>query len=148
MKGGIILLRQKMTELNGRRYMIPSVAASFWGMSIQAITHACTDGRIAGACKDEKGKWIIPTDAKKPLPMEMIRDLLIATLRIKNDNQFILNEIDNNQLFQAYQYLAETGYIRTIHKHNAQLSIPASVSHESGGVETEKPGHRKPGFRS
>ena len=28
------------------------------------------------------------------------------------------------------------------------VSIPAFVSHESGGVETVNPDHRKPGFRS
>ncbi len=60
-----------------RKMMSTKEAASLWGISNRRVSKLCSEGKIKGAKKSEKG-WTIPIDAKKPAdgrvrPVSMIR---------------------------------------------------------------------------
>ena len=65
--------RKKMCEIDGKRYVTPSVFGNAIGWNRQKVTVACKEGRIVGACQDTSGSWIIPLDTVKQLETEQIR---------------------------------------------------------------------------
>ena len=76
-------MRNNMCEINGIRYVKPSVFGDMCGLSRQKITAACEDGRIIGACKDSSDKWIIPVNTCKPLEIDKIREVLVTVVYLK-----------------------------------------------------------------
>ena len=102
-------IKQKnICEIAGKRYMSPSAAGELWDMKYQAVTNACIDGRIVGACKDSSDKWIIPVTADKPLDYEVIRQMLISTLALKNRNMDISENLSTD-VIRVYEYLIKIG---------------------------------------
>ena len=104
---------KKLFTINGVQYMTPSLAGDKWDMSYQAVTNACKEHRIAGACKDSGDRWIIPFDAEKPLKYEEIRKLLVSILVLKNkpnDN----NKTVSSEWEKVYKYLASIGLVEVL----------------------------------
>lgn len=122
-----------MCEINGQRYVTPSVFASGCGCNTQKITAACIDGRIIGACKDTSGKWIVPIDAARPLELEKIRELMVSSLYLKNKPDTVLDYSDQAQIDRLYTYLQLTGYIEPF-DHDSKR-IPYEVTLTSKGMK-------------
>ncbi len=104
------MVQRKLVEIDGRKYMSPSAAGDLWNMKHQAVTRACIDGRIVGATQDSSEKWIIPIEARKPLETEVIRQILICILVLKNRQESIDRQ-SLEDVNKVYQYLIDVGLI-------------------------------------
>lgn len=128
-------MQRKMCEINGIRYMSPSVAGDLWGMSYQAVNQACKEKRIVGATKDSSGKWIIPVDTQKPLDKDIIRSFLLSVLAVKNRPK-LAPTVDENNLNSICIYLSALGYIDPIDESNYTVT-DITLTDEGFTVSTE-----------
>ena len=129
--------QKKMCEINGIRYVTPSVFANAIGWNNQKVTAACKDGRIIGACKDSSGKWIIPVDAMKPLEMEQIRSLMVTTVYLKNRPDHVLDYSDHKQIVELYSYLQKIGYIEPFKTNGKRIPYEVVLTERGVKLATE-----------
>ena len=127
-------MKKTMVEIKGERYITPKPAADCWGMSQQAVTSACRDGRILGAFQDTRGKWLVPANACKPMEREDIRRILILSLALKNRPDQVINNNSFDQMVTVYRYLRDTGYIEDFDEKSER--IPFEVVLTEKGMTT------------
>lgn len=65
--------------------MDTKTAAEKWKCNISDIREWCRSGRIEEAHK-EKGRWIIPNDAKRPLDRRLQKEILWQILKYENNS--------------------------------------------------------------
>lgn len=118
-------MSKNVFEINGKRYMNPKSAADCWGLSTQAVTTACRQGRVVGAEKDSSNKWIIPIDAHKPLSSDEIRSLLILILALKNRPNLVIAQQSNADIIIVLDYLFDIKCIEAFD--HTDKNIPHSV---------------------
>ena len=131
------MLRKKMCELNGKRYVTPSVFGDAIGWSRQKVTVACREGRIVGACQDTSGKWIIPVDTMKPLETEQIRSLMVTTVYLKNKPNHTLDYVDHESTVSVYSYLQQTGYIEPFNTESERIPYEVVMTERGIKLATE-----------
>lgn len=128
---------KKMCEINGVRYITPKVFADCCDCSAQKITAACKDGRIIGAYKDMKNNWMIPCDALKPLELETIRKLMVATLYLKNNPGKEIGNIEHDVIIRLYDYLFQCGYINQFEHESKRIPYEVVLTEKGFKVATE-----------
>lgn len=64
------------------KYLTCNKAAKKWQLSERSVRHYCSLGRVIGA-KQEKGEWLIPISALKPIPIPKRGSLLLELKREK-----------------------------------------------------------------
>ena len=131
------MIRKKMCELNGKRYVIPSVFGNAIGWSGQKVTAACKEGRIVGACQDTSGRWIIPVDTMKPLETEQIRSLMVTTVYLKNRPNHTLDYSDHESTVSVYTYLQQTGYIEPFDAESERIPFEVVLTEKGIKLATE-----------
>lgn len=126
-------------EIDGKRYVSTSVAASWWGLKPKTVAQYCKDGRIPGAGKDLSNHWCIPVGAFRPLAEEKIRQVLRLTLTLKNNPDLDIDyagaDIQPDALRPLYRHLAALGYIRPISDSVAVARIPYDAGLTQKGMD-------------
>jgi hypothetical protein len=133
----ICMQKNKMCEIDGKRYVIPSVFGDGIGWNCSKVTAACKDGRIVGACKDTSGKWIIPTDTVKPLETDQIRSLMITTVYLKNKPNHVLDYSEHDSIVAVYSYLQQTGYIEPFNSSSERITYEVVMTEKGLKLATE-----------
>ncbi len=123
-----MLIQRSVFEINGQTLYSPKGAADKWGLSYQAVTRACKEGRIVGAFLDSTNKWCIPDTAMKPLEKKVIKKILIITLSLKNTPDITISELENYDIPKIYKYLKETGYIKDFNEDSNRIPYEVSLS--------------------
>ena len=131
-------IQQPVFEINGQTYYSPKGAASKWGISHQAVTAACKEGRIIGAFQDSTKKWCIPDSAMKPLDSRIIRNILIITLSLKNTPNISISELENYDVPKIYKYLKDTGYIIEFNESSNRIPYEAILSNKGMSLAFNK----------
>lgn len=130
-------MREKMCEINGQRYVTPSVFGKWCGWSQQKITAACEDGRIIGADKDTSDKWIIPVNACKPLEIDTIREVLVTVVYLKNRPDSPLDYSDHNAIVSLYTYLQHIGYLEPFNPDSNRIPYEVVLTEKGMKLATE-----------
>lgn len=129
--------RKKMCEIDGKRYVTPSVFGNAIGWNRQKVTVACKEGRIVGACQDTSGSWIIPVDTVKPLETEQIRSLMVTTVYLKNWPNHALDYSDQESTVSVYTYLQQTGYIEPFDVESQRIPFEVVLTEKGIKLATE-----------
>lgn len=64
-------------------------AAEKWGCGTDEVRGWCRSGYINGATK-EKGRWVIPQNAKRPIDRKMQREILWRILEVQNGERRVV----------------------------------------------------------
>lgn len=121
-------IQRSVFEINGQTLYSPKGAANKWGLSHQAVTTACKEGRIVGAFQDSTNKWCIPDAAMKPLEKAVIRKILIITLSLKNTPNITISELEDYDIPKIYKYLKDTEYIRDFNENSNRIPYEVILS--------------------
>lgn len=107
------MMSKAICTIDGIKYMNTRIASDMWGMKINDVRKACNEGRIAGLGRDTADRFIIPMTALKPLENCEIAQLLLMTLRLKNEPDLFVDQrvITKGSIRTVYDYLKSTGYI-------------------------------------
>lgn len=102
------------------KYMDVKTAAKRWELTERRLTMLCRDGRIEGA-KKEKGLWLIPDDAEKPIDGRKNR----ATSIMKNIKKLPMpiGISDYKKLVTEYYYVDKTLLLRDFLDSRPQVSL-------------------------
>ena len=97
-----------------------NTAAKRWQLTERRLTMLCRDGRIEGA-KKEKGLWLIPDDAEKPIDGRKNR----ATSIMKNIKKLPMpiGISDYKKLVTEYYYVDKTLLLRDFLDSRPQVSL-------------------------
>lgn len=133
-------MRKKMCEIDGKRYVTPSVFGNGIGWSRQKVTAACKEGRIIGAYPDTSGSWIIPVDAPRPLEVKQIRSLMVTTVYLKNRPDHVLDYSDHESIVALYSYLQHTGYIQPFNTDSERIPYEVVMTEKGVKLATEGKG--------
>lgn len=131
-------IQRTVFEINNKTYYSPKGAAHKWGISHQAVTAACKEGRIVGAFQDSTKKWCIPDTAMKPLDSDIIRKILIITLSLKNTPNITISDLENYDIPKVYKYLKETGYIKDYNENSNRIPYEATLSDKGLSLAFDK----------
>ena len=130
-------MKKKMCEIDGKRYVLPSVFGNAIGWNKQKVTAACADGRIIGASHDTSGSWIIPVDAVKPLEIEQIRLIMITTVYLKNKPTHVIDYSDHDSILALYKYLEDTEYIEPFDTNSDRIPYEVVMTEKGLKLATE-----------
>ena len=99
-----LILWQGRIYINGVMYISIKQCASEWGLSVKYVQLLCRQGKIEGGIK-EKGKWLIPKDAKKPEDQRVTsgkykgwRKKYNVDCKIDEDLQRMIDEVTENAI--------------------------------------------------
>ena len=129
-----------MCEINGKRYVTPSVFGNVIGWSKQKVTAACKEGRIIGADQDSSGSWIIPVDAPNPLELEQIRSLMVTTVYLKNRPDHVLDYSDHESIVAVYSSLQHAGYTQPFNTDSERIPYEVVMTEKGVKLATEGKG--------
>lgn len=125
------------------KYLTCNEAAKKWQLSERSVRHYCSLGRVIGA-KQEKGEWLIPDDALKPIPIPKRGSLLLELRREKEmklsggiyhklqvDMTYNSNHIEGSKLsHDQTRYIFETRTIGMENGKNVRVDdIVETVNH-------------------
>ena len=115
--------------IDGIKYMSTRIAAQTWKMNIRDVQKACREGRVKDANRDSSDRYIIRADSPKPLESNQIAQLLLLTLRLKNDPSLVVDMrlLRGNNIRPIYEYLSGIGHIQSIDSITENDRLPYDV---------------------
>lgn len=101
-------------------YMDVKTAASKWELTERRITTLCRDGRIGGA-KKERGVWLVPEDAEKPIDGR--RNKFAKAVKTITKLPLPIGESDFKKLVDSYYYVDKTLMIKEFIDSKPKVSL-------------------------
>ena len=121
-------MRKESFEIEGKRYVTTKVMAGFWDVSQRTVTEYCRDCLVIGAFKDSSNRYMIPSDAKKPLSKNVIEKVLWLVVQLKNNSSYQIDYsslgVTTNDIEWAFKYLAALSFFEPISQECPVSEIP------------------------
>lgn len=133
------MARREGIEVDGKRYVSTKVACNWWRVSQSTVRKYCKNDEIPGAFQDSKNNWCIPYNAIKPVPSNVIKQVLRLSIQLKANRKLVIDYavlgIEPTQLVSVYNYLALRGLIDNVYEQEDPNSIPYNVELTDKGWE-------------
>lgn len=106
------------------KFMTTSEISEKWGITERRINVLCKEGRITGAHK-ENGRWLIPSDAKKPMDKRIKDAIGVMNMKNKGNKKLPLpvGISDYRKASSEYYYVDKTLLIRDFIDERPQVSL-------------------------
>jgi hypothetical protein len=131
--------KQKLLEINGKRYMLTSEAAKMWGIKPATVSLYCRDGMIPDSFKNVDNNWWIPVSAIRPLSKAQIKKILLLTIQLTYNLTYQMDYraygVNIEGIKLVYNHLAKLGYIRKLDKDINATRIPYEAKLTQKGIE-------------